>query len=134
MKKLFEIVLMAVVAVGLTLALAAPAQKASKASPAKQAGEPKEPVYQFLNPKGVPGPIKVQALAPRLDTIKGKTIYVVACEAGPQTGPFLYNYLKQHSPDTNWVHVQHNGFGPTDPKTEGEMLKKAQGLIGGQSW
>ena len=139
MKKLFEIVLMASVATWLTFASAAPPQKPGKASPttasaAKQTSVPKEPVYEFLNPKGVPGPIKVQGLAPRLDTIKGKTIYVVACEAGPQTGPFLYNYLKAHYPDTNWVHVQHNGFGPTDPKTEGEMLQKAQGLIGGQSW
>jgi len=134
MKRLFEIAAMVSVAVWLTFAFAAPPQKAGKASPAKQAGETKEPVYQFLNPKGIPGPIKVQGLAPRLDTIKGKTIYVVACEAGPQTGPYLYNYLKEHYPDTNWVHIQHNGMGPTDPKTEGEMLQKAQGLIGGQSW
>ena len=145
MKKLFEIVLIVLVALCLTFVFAAPPQ-ANKASPAKQTQKPgeapqakqtsvsKEPVYEFLNPKGIPGPIKVQALAPRLDTIKGKTIYVVACEAGPQTGPFLYNYLKAHYPDTNWVHVQHNGFGPTDPKTEGEMLQKAQALIGGQSW
>jgi hypothetical protein len=131
MKKLFEIAAMVIIAVGLTFAFAAPPQKAGKASPAKKEGEP---VYQFLNPKGIQGPIKVQQLAPRLDTIKGKTIYVVACEAGPQTGPYLYQYLKEHHPDTNWVHVQHNGFGPTDPKTEGEMLKKADGLIGGQSW
>ena len=134
MKKLFEIALMVLVAMWLTLVFAAPPQKPGIASPAKQAGEPKEPVYQFLNPRGDPGPIQVRGLAPRLDTIKGKTIYVVVCEAGPQTGPFLYQYLKDHYPDTNWVHVQHNGFGPTDPKTEGEMLKKAQGLIGGQSW
>jgi len=134
MKRLFEIVLTVLAVMGLTLVFAAPPQSAGKASPAKQAGGAKEPVYQFLNPKGIPGPIKVQGLAPRLDTIKGKTIYVVACEAGPQTGPYLYNYLKEHYPDTNWIHIQHNGMGPTDPKTEGEMLQKAQGLIGGQSW
>ena len=134
MRKLFEIFLIAFVAMGLTLVFAEAPQKAEKVTPAKQAGAAKEPVYQFLNPKGIPGPIKVQGLAPRLDTIKGKTIYVVACEAGPQTGPYLYKYLKERYPDTNWVHVQHNGFGPTDPKTEGEMLQKAQGLIGGQSW
>jgi hypothetical protein len=134
MKKLFEIFLMVLVTMWLTLAFAAPPQKTSKASPAKQAGEPKEPMYQFLNPRGDPGPIKVQGLAKRLDTIKGKTIYVVVCEAGPQTGPFLYQYLKDHYPDTNWVRIQHNGFGPTDPSTEGEMLKKADAVIGGQSW
>ena len=134
MKKLFEIVLVVLIAVWMTLAFATPPQKAGKASPAIQSGGAQEPVYQFLNPKGLPGPIKVQGLAPRLDTIKGKTIYVVACEAGPQTGPFLYRYLKENYPDTNWVHIQHNGMGPTDPKAEGDMLQKADGLIGGQSW
>ena len=134
MKRLFEIVLMALAAMCLAFVFAAPPQKAEKASPTKQAGEPKEPVYQFLNPKGDPGPIKVQGLAPRLDTIKGKTIYVVVCEAGPQTGPFLYQYLKEHYPDTNWVRIQHNGFGPTDPASEGNMLKEAKAVIGGQSW
>ena len=134
MKRLFEIVLMVFVAMCLTLVFAAPPQKAGKVLPAKQPAEPKEPVYQFLSPKGIPGPIKVQGLAPRLDTIKGKTIYVVACEAGPQTGPFLYQYLKDKYPDTNWVHVQHNGFGPTDPAAEGNMLKEAKAVIGGQSW
>lgn len=135
MKKLLIIVLMMVlVTICLTLVFAAHPQQAGKVSPAKQAGVSKEPVYRFLNPKGIPGPINVQGLAPRLDTIKGKTIYVVACEAGPQTGPYLYKYLKDKYPDTNWVHIQHNGYGPTDPKEEGEMLKKAQALIGGQSW
>jgi hypothetical protein len=134
MKRLFEIVLMVLAAMWLTLVFAGPPQKAGKASSEKQPDAQKEPVYQFLNPRGIPGPIQVKGLAPRLDTIKGKTIYVVACEAGPQTGPYLYKYLKDKYPDTNWVHVQHNGFGPTDPKTEGEMLAKANGLIGGQSW
>jgi hypothetical protein len=134
MKKLLEIVLMVLVTICLTLVFAAPPQQAGKASPAKQAGVPKEPVYRFLNPKGIPGPINVQGLAPRLDTIKGKTIYVVACEAGPQTGPLLYQYLKGKYPDTNWVHIQHNGYGPTDPKAEGKMLKEANAVIGGQSW
>jgi hypothetical protein len=134
MKKLFEIVLMVFITMCLTLVFAAPPQKASNASSAKQTDTPKEPVYQFLNPKGIPGPINVQGLAPRVDSIKGKTIYVVVCEAGPQTGPFLYQYLKDHYPDTNWVRIQHNGFGPTDPATDGDVLKEAKAVIGGQSW
>ncbi len=88
--------------------------------------------YKFLNPAGVPGPIKVQGLAPRLDTIEGKTIYVKVCEAGPQTGPYLYQYLVDKYPKTNWVHIQNNGFGPTTP--EDEVLENADALIGGQSW
>ena len=134
MKRLFEIVLMAMAAMCMTLVFAAPPQKPAKASQAKQAGAPQEPVYEFLNPKGIPGPIEVRGLAPRLDTIKGKTIYVVVCEAGPQTGPYLYSYLKEHYPDTNWIRVQHNGFGPADPATDGKVLKEAKAVIGGQSW
>jgi hypothetical protein len=125
MKRLFEIFLVVFAAMWLTLVFAAPPQKGDA---------PQEPVYQFLNPKGIPGPINVQGLAPRLDTIKGKTIYVVVCEAGPQTGPFLYQYLKDHYPDTNWVRVQHNGFGPADPAMDGNVLKEAKAVIGGQSW
>ena len=135
MKKLFAIVLMVLVAMWLALVFAAPPEKAGvPGSPEQATGEPEEPVYQFFNPKGIPGPIEVKGLAPRLDTIKGKTIYVVACEAGPQTGPFLYQYLKDNYPDTTWVHIQHNGFGPTDPATEGKMLEEADALMGGQSW
>jgi hypothetical protein len=88
--------------------------------------------YKFLNPVGIPGPIEVQGLAPRLTTIVGKTIYVVVCEAGPQTGPFLYDYLVENYKTTNWVHIQHNGFGPTTP--DPEVLDYADALIGGQSW
>jgi len=91
-----------------------------------------EKTYKFLNPKGIPGPIEVQGLAPRLDTIEGKTIYLHICEAGPQTGPFLYQYLVENYPNTNWVHIQNNGFGPTMP--EQEVLDNADALIGGQSW
>jgi hypothetical protein len=137
MRKLFAIVLMALVAIWLTAVYASPPEKVSEASPAEQAGvsgQPEEPVYRFLNPQGIPGPVEVQGLAPRLDTIAGKTVYVVVCEAGPQTGPFLYRYLKDKYPDTNWVHIQHNGFGPTDPSGDGNLLKEADAVIGGQSW
>jgi hypothetical protein len=116
----------------LTLAFTAPREKTGAI--AQTAGGPGEPVYRFLNPQGIPGPVEVQGLAPRLDTIRGKTIYVEVCEAGPQTGPFLEQYLKSNYPDTNWIRIQHNGFGPTDPKTEGDLLAKADAVIGGQSW
>ena len=132
MKRLFEIVLTAFVSLGLTLAFAAPPETAS--APAQSAEEPQAPVYRFLNPQGIPGPVEVQGLAPRLDTIKGKTIFVVVCEAGPQTGPFLERYLKKNYPDTNWIRIQHNGFGPTNPAEEGDLLAKADAVIGGQSW
>ena len=135
MKKLFAIFLMAFAVMWLTSGFAAPPDQAGAAAPTgRSAEQAKEPVYRFLNPKGIPGPVEVQGLAPRLDTIKGKTIYVVVCEAGPQTGPFLERYLKDKYPDTNWIRIQHNGFGPTDPATDGNLLKEADAVIVGQSW
>ena len=135
MKRLFVIVLIVLVAIWLASVFAAPPQKPGvPGSTERVTGQPEEPVYQFLHPKGIPGPIEVQGLAPRLDTIVGKTIYVVVCEAGPQTGPFLEKYLKDKYPDTNWIRIQHNGFGPTDPATDGNLLKEADAVIGGQSW
>ncbi|MBN2243933.1 MAG: hypothetical protein JW793_14700 [Acidobacteria bacterium] len=126
MKRLFEIVLAALLPLGVTLAFAG--------TPAQAADEAEEPVHRFLNPQGIPGPVEVRGLAPRLDTIKGKTIYIAVCEAGPQTGPFLEQYLKDTYPDTHWVRIQHNGFGPTNPAEDGELLAKADAVIGGQSW
>lgn len=47
-------------------------------SPANvQATDVKDPVLTVLNPLGTPPPIKLLHMAPRLDTIKGKTIYIV---------------------------------------------------------
>ena len=87
---------------------------------------------KYVNPEGLPGNVDVQGLAPRLDTIDGKIIYVHVCEAGPQTGPFLYEYLVANYPDTEWRHIQIPGFGPSRP--EDEVLENADAVIGGQSW
>lgn len=120
-RKLFFILVSSLLAVLMTFSVV-------MAAPPKEV----EKTYKFLNPAGIPGPIEVQGLAPRLDTIEGKTIYVHVCEAGPQTGPYLYQYLVDNYPKTNWVHIQNNGFGPTRP--EQEVLDNADALIGGQSW
>ena len=149
MKKLFAIILMALVAMWFNPVLAARSGNGkdfqgkhtkSKGKLGKFISHQKKfkckkgngGKYNFLNPVGIPGPIDVQGLAPRLDTIEGKTIYVIVCEAGPQTGPFLYQYLVDNYPDTNWVHIQHNGFGPSTP--DPEVLENAEAVIGGQSW
>ena len=40
--------------------------------------------YKCLNPVGIQEPIEVKPLAPRLDTIQGKTIYVCINAGGDQ--------------------------------------------------
>jgi hypothetical protein len=42
-----------------------------------RAADVKDPVLTVLNPLGTPPPIKLLPMAPRLDTIKGKAIYIV---------------------------------------------------------
>jgi hypothetical protein len=41
-----------------------------------QAADVKDPVLTVLNPLGTPPPIKLKAMAPRLDKFEGKTIYI----------------------------------------------------------
>jgi hypothetical protein len=41
------------------------------------AADAEDPVLTVLNPLGTPPPIKLMPMAPRLDTIDGKTIYIV---------------------------------------------------------
>jgi hypothetical protein len=54
---------------------AASAQKKSKTPP--QAKETAERQVTALNPKGMPPPVKLIPMAPRLATLDGKTIYLV---------------------------------------------------------
>ena len=58
-----------------------------------------------LNPLGQPPVLKVLAMAPRLDTLDGKTIYVVDVKY-PSTKPFMEELVKVLSdkyPKTKWV-------------------------------
>ena len=43
----------------------------------KKAADVAEPKITVLNPLGVAPPIKLKAMAPRLDTMDGKTIYLI---------------------------------------------------------
>ena len=59
--------------------------------------------YKCLNPVGIQAPIEVKALAPRLDTLEGKTIYVCINAGGDQdiTIPLLKK-LPADFPNINW--------------------------------
>ena len=59
--------------------------------------------YNVLDPTGIFLPVQTKALAPRLDTIDGKTIYVVQGEADAVIMPALIDTLKKNYPKTNWV-------------------------------
>ena len=45
--------------------------------------EYRETIYRVLNPRGIEPPVDCKALAPRLDTLDGKTVQVTIAEAEP---------------------------------------------------
>ena len=59
--------------------------------------------FKCLNPVGIQDPINLRPLAPRLDKIDGKTIYVTINAGGDQdiTIPFVKR-LQSDYPNINW--------------------------------
>lgn len=64
------------------------AQSNDKTPPNGKAGAP----FTALNPKGSPPPVKLIPMAPRLDTIHGKTIYLV--DTGFMSGGVLLEQMQ----------------------------------------
>jgi hypothetical protein len=85
-----------------------------------------------LNPRGIQPPIRLIPMAPRLDTLDGKTIYVVDTKY-PLTKPFVqevYSVLKEKYPKTNWVFRDKIGsYFDDDPKLWAEIKEKGQGMV-----
>ena len=71
-----------------------------------QGADVKEPVLTVLNPLGTPPPIKLIPMAPRLDTLEGKTIYVDN-NGYPGTSvllPELVAVMKEKFPNTKFIY------------------------------
>lgn len=97
-----------------------------------QAAAVEDPVLTVLNPLGTPPPIKLKAMAPRLDTINGKTIYII--NDGYPSSDTLLGELKAvmegKYPDTNFVYRDKpGGFGTEDEALWKEMEEKADAMI-----
>ncbi len=89
--------------------------------------------YNYLNPMGSFIPVQTKALAPRLDKIEGKTIYVVQGEADAVIFPALIERLKKDYPKTNWVFYQTSAsFGIN--AVDDTMKKDCQAAIRGNGW
>jgi hypothetical protein len=104
-----------------------------------------EKVYKAVNPTGIFMPVETKALAPRLTTIDGKTLYVCQGEADPVIMPALYPALVKKYPNTKFIYYDRADFGPSVPGTGGgssttgqvedpDILKKVQGVIRGIGW
>ena len=76
----------------------------------------KAKTYACLNPEGIDEPVEQFALAPRLDTLDGKTIHLSICGEQDIWHP-LEKRLKTDYPNVNWTvkeeisHRAHAAYG-----------------------
>jgi hypothetical protein len=85
-----------------------------------------------LNPLGQPPPIKLEPMALRLDTLQGKTIYIVDVKF-PNSKVFadeLVRALKENFPGTNWVYREKaKTYFDDDPELWAEIKAKGHGMV-----
>ena len=88
-----------------------------------------------LSPKGQPPPIELKAIAPRLDTLDGKTVYLV--NDGYLGTDILLGemqaWFKANVPELTTVYKRKGGGGFTaqDPELWAEIEEKADAVIMG---
>jgi hypothetical protein len=85
-----------------------------------------------LNPLGTPPPIKLKPMAPRLDTMEGKTIYIVN-DGYPGSGIMLKELTavcKEKFPNTTFVYKDKpGGMGRTDQALWKEIDERADAMV-----
>jgi hypothetical protein len=85
-----------------------------------------------LNPLGTPPPIKLKPMAPRLDTMEGKTIYIVN-DGYPGSGIMLKELTavcKEKFPNTTFVYKDKpGGMGRTDEALWKEIDERADAMV-----
>ncbi len=102
------------------------AAKSSKVTPGDDAH------FQALNPKGSPPPVRLIPMAPRLDTIHGKTIYLV--DTGFMGGGTLLQQMQiwfnKNMPDVTVVFRKKAGpYMEDDPALWKEIKEKGNAAI-----
>jgi len=97
-----------------------------------RAADVEDPILTVLNPLGTPPPIKLLPMAPRLDTIKGKTIYIV--NDGYPGSNILLGELKtvmeERHPDTEFIYRDKpGGMGGKIQELWDEINEKGDAMI-----
>ena len=85
-----------------------------------------------LNPLGTLPSLQLQPMAPRLDTLDDKTIYIVDAKfpASEQFGEELVKLLKENYPKTTFIYQQKAGsYFDDDPGLWAEIKEKGDGMI-----
>ena len=88
-------------------------------------------VYRCLNPTGMQMPVKTFPLAPRLNSIDGKTIHLSICGEPDITIP-LEKKLKGDYPNVNWTIKKTYGIDPR--RMSEEEMKTTDAAILGVCW
>ena len=85
-----------------------------------------------VNPRGIQPPIRLIPMAPRPESLEGKTVYIIDTKY-PLTAEFageLPKVLAETYPKTNWVLKKKIGsYFDDDPKLWEETKEKAAGVI-----
>ena len=101
-------------------------------SQAQAARKAADPIITVLNPLGTPPPIELNAMAPRLNTMDGKTIYIVD-DGYPGSDNLLLELekgFKEAYPKTNFHYVKKSTFmAQKDPALWTEMQQKADAMV-----
>jgi len=124
-----RIAVITILCIGLCCGFAGIYAQGKKAAPANAVAMPKITV---LNPMGTPPPIQAKAMAPRLETLDGKTIYFV------NTGYIgtdrlmaeMMAWFKQNHPNTNLV-LRSGSMSSITPALQTEIAEKADAAIVG---
>jgi hypothetical protein len=88
-------------------------------------------IYKCLNPTGMQMPSQQFALAPRIDTIDGKTIHLNIC-GEPDITIRLEKKLLAEYPQVNWLIKKTNGIDPF--RMSEEEQKTVDAAILGVCW
>ncbi len=85
-----------------------------------------------FNPLGQPPPIKLEPMAPRLDTLDGTTIYIVDVKFPNSRifGDELLKLLQEKYPKTTWVYRDKRAsYFDDDPELWTEIRQRGHGMI-----
>ena len=85
------------------------------------------------NPMGTPPPIQMKAMAPRLNTLDGKTIYLVNT-GFPNSDNYmavLQEWFKDNHSKTNTVIIRSQGMGNLTQASRDEIQAKADAVLFG---
>jgi hypothetical protein len=120
---------------GMSPALLAGASAEAQSKAKRKNGKPGAPAevkLTALNPRGIPPPITLIPMAPRLASLDGKTVYLVS-DGFPGADHFLDqvgNWFKKKMPSVTTVYrLKAGGFADDDPKLNAEIKEKGQAVI-----